>query len=98
VLLSCPTSWGEHANHGLFDAFLLRDEVHGAGPESRHLCMAVPNNSHYQSCVTGNPVRPEARVDATGLGHAPTEPGVDLPDVAEEQLTHSVRQASERSE
>jgi hypothetical protein len=44
--------------------------------------------------VTSNPVRPEARVDANGLVHAPTEPGVGLQGFAEEQLTHSVRRAS----
>lgn len=49
---------------------------------------------HRQSFVASSPVRPEACVAANGLARTPTEPGVDLPDFAEEQRTHSVRQAS----
>jgi hypothetical protein len=47
-------------NHGLFDAFMLCAEIHGAGLESQHLCMAVPNNTYYEGFVTTNPEWPEA--------------------------------------
>jgi L-alanine-DL-glutamate epimerase-like enolase superfamily enzyme len=70
----------------LAEAFMLRAEVHGAGPESQHLCMAVPNNTYYESFVTSNPVRRESCVDDEGFVAAPTAPGVGLPDFAEEQL------------
>jgi L-alanine-DL-glutamate epimerase-like enolase superfamily enzyme len=63
----------------LADSFRLRAEVHGGGPTSVHLCMAIPNTTYYESLVTSNPVIREPLVDATGLVHAPTTPGVGLP-------------------
>lgn len=63
----------------LADAFRIRAEVHGGGPASAHLCMALPNTTYYESLVTTNPVVREDLVDANGMVQAPTEPGVGLP-------------------
>jgi L-alanine-DL-glutamate epimerase-like enolase superfamily enzyme len=60
----------------LADAFRLRAEVHGGGLVNTHLCMAVPNTTYYESLVPGNPVIREPAVDACGLVHAPTAPGI----------------------
>ncbi len=60
----------------LADAFRLRAEVHGGGLEHIHLCMAFPNTTYYESIVKTNPVVREAVVDAQGLVHAPTQPGI----------------------
>lgn len=35
--------------------------------------------TYYESLVTSNPVRRERAVDADGLVHAPTGPGIALP-------------------
>ena len=54
----------------LADAFRLRAEVHGPEITSRHLCMAVPNTTYFESLVTsttgdqeagGGPRRPRPR-------------------------------------
>jgi L-alanine-DL-glutamate epimerase-like enolase superfamily enzyme len=58
------------------DSFRLRAEVHGGGLAHRHLCMAIPNTTYYESLVMTNPVVREAAVDSQGLVHAPTGPGV----------------------
>lgn len=71
----------------LAEAFMVTAEVHGAGPESQHLCMAIPNNTYYESFVSSNPVTREDVVTAKGLVHAPTDPGVGLPPVIQEQLS-----------
>jgi hypothetical protein len=63
----------------LAESFGLRAEVHGPKIPHEHLCMAVPNNTYYESLVTSNPVRRERCVDANGIVHAPTAPGVGLP-------------------
>lgn len=63
----------------LADSFRLRAEVHGAGPEAQHLCMAIPNTTYYESLVASNPVRRAPEVDANGMVHAPTECGIGLP-------------------
>lgn len=63
----------------LADAYRLRAEVHGPGMAHRHLCMAVSNNTYYESLVTSNPVRRESGIDARGLVHAPAGPGIALP-------------------
>jgi L-alanine-DL-glutamate epimerase-like enolase superfamily enzyme len=63
----------------LADAFRLRAEGHGPIIPHQHLCMAISNNTYYESLVTANPVRRESCVDANGLVHAPTAPGVGLP-------------------
>jgi L-alanine-DL-glutamate epimerase-like enolase superfamily enzyme len=60
----------------LADAYHLRAEVHGMGLESAHLCMAIKNNTYYESLVWGNPTTRESLVDANGLVHGPKEPGV----------------------
>jgi hypothetical protein len=48
--------------------------------------MAIPNCTYYESLVTSNPVTREARVGSDGLVHAPTEPGIALPDFARESV------------
>ncbi len=58
------------------DSFRLRAEVHGGGLPNIHLCMAIPNTTYYESLVMENPVPKDPIVDAHGLVHAPTEPGV----------------------
>jgi L-alanine-DL-glutamate epimerase-like enolase superfamily enzyme len=60
----------------LADSFRLRAEVHGGGLIHRHLCMAIPNTSYYESLVVTNPVLREMAVDEHGLVHAPTAPGI----------------------
>jgi len=60
----------------LADAFRLRAEVHGSDIINAHLCMAIPNTTYYESLVRTNPVVREARVDSSGLIHAPTAPGI----------------------
>lgn len=60
----------------LAESFGLRAEVHGMGIVNRHLCMAIPNTTYYESLVASNPVVREPCVDANGLVHAPTEAGV----------------------
>ncbi len=60
----------------LADAYHLRAEVHGMGVESAHLCMAIKNNTYYESLVWGNPTTREALVDANGMVHGPKGPGV----------------------
>jgi len=60
----------------LADAFHLRAEVHGGGLVNIHLCMAIANTTYYESLVTSNPVVRESVVDAQGLVHAPTAPGI----------------------
>lgn len=58
------------------DSLRLRAEVHGGGIANLHLCMAVPNTTYYESLVTSIPAVREPLVDADGLVHAPTEPGI----------------------
>ena len=60
----------------LADAYLLTAEIHGGGPASTQLCMAIPNTTYYESLVDSNPVRRSPEVDADGLVHAPTIPGM----------------------
>jgi L-alanine-DL-glutamate epimerase-like enolase superfamily enzyme len=60
----------------LADAFRLRAEVHGGGLVHRHLCMAISNTTYYESLVMTNPAVREPAVDAQGLVHAPTAPGI----------------------
>ncbi|MFJ8713732.1 enolase C-terminal domain-like protein [Streptomyces violaceus] len=63
----------------LADAYRLRAEVHGPEIPNRHLCMAISNTTYYESLVMGNPIGRESGIDAHGLVHAPTGPGVALP-------------------
>ena len=67
----------------LADAFMMRAEVHGAGPVSRELCMAIPNNSFYESFVNSNPVVRESLVGDDGMVHASTAPGIGWTDLPE---------------
>ena len=60
----------------LADAFRLRAEVHGGGLVHRHLCMAFPNTTYYESLVMTNPVVRESVVDEQGMVHAPTAAGI----------------------
>jgi L-alanine-DL-glutamate epimerase-like enolase superfamily enzyme len=60
----------------LADAFRLRAEVHGGGIVNTHLCMAINNTTYYESLIRTNPAEREAAVDAQGLVHAPTLPGI----------------------
>ncbi|MEV6012963.1 enolase C-terminal domain-like protein [Streptomyces sp. NPDC051976] len=60
----------------LAESYLMRAEVHGGGLLHTHLCMAIANTTYYESLVTANPVRREDRVDAAGLVHASTAPGI----------------------
>ena len=60
----------------LADAFRLRAEVHGGGLLNAHLCMAIPNTTYYESLVKTIPLTREPMVDASGLVHAPTAPGI----------------------
>jgi L-alanine-DL-glutamate epimerase-like enolase superfamily enzyme len=59
----------------LADAYHLRAEVHGMGVVSEHLCMAIPNNTYYESRVSGNPIQVEPVVDSDGMVHARMAPG-----------------------
>ncbi len=63
----------------LADSFQLRAEVHGSDIVNAHLCMAIPNTSYYESLITSNQVQKKPEVDAGGLVHAPTSPGIALP-------------------
>jgi L-alanine-DL-glutamate epimerase-like enolase superfamily enzyme len=63
----------------LADAFRLRAEVHGMGPYSQHLCMAISNTTYYESLVMSTDVTREAVVDPQGLVHAPEGVGLGLP-------------------
>lgn len=69
----------------LADSFRLRAEVHGPTEPAVHLCMAIPNNTYYESLVTSNPVVREARVGPDGLVQAPSTPGIALPDFVQER-------------
>ncbi|MGW5363212.1 enolase C-terminal domain-like protein [Actinopolymorpha pittospori] len=60
----------------LADAFRIRAEVHGGGAVNRHLCMAIPNTTYYESLIYSNPVQREAAVGPDGHVQAPTEPGI----------------------
>lgn len=64
----------------LADAYRLRAEVHGSDIPNQHLCMAISNTTYYESLVTSVRVVRERAVDADGLIHAPTGPGIALPD------------------
>jgi L-alanine-DL-glutamate epimerase-like enolase superfamily enzyme len=62
----------------LADAFRLRAEVHGPGLNSRHLCMAIPNTTYYESLITSTTVAADPVVDAHGMVHAAQSPGIGL--------------------
>jgi len=60
----------------LAEAFLLRAEVHAPGLVNRHLCMAIRNNTYYESIIDSNPVRRPDEVDDRGMVQAPLAIGV----------------------
>ena len=60
----------------LAEAYHLRAEVHGGSLEHAHLCMALRNNSYYESLVRTNPVVREARVNKDGFIKIPSHPGI----------------------
>lgn len=60
----------------LADSFQMRAEVHGGGLAARHLCMAIPNTTYYESLVFTNPVRRPLEVDDRGMVRATSEPGI----------------------
>lgn len=61
----------------LADAYRLRAEVHGMGPISRSLCMAIPNTTAYEALVWGNPIVTDPCVGPDGMVHASQTPGID---------------------
>jgi L-alanine-DL-glutamate epimerase-like enolase superfamily enzyme len=63
----------------LADAFRIRAEVHGPEITSRHLCMAIPNTTYFESLVTSTTVTKKPEIDLDGFVHAPTGPGIALP-------------------
>jgi L-alanine-DL-glutamate epimerase-like enolase superfamily enzyme len=72
------------------DAFRLRAEVHGPGLIHQHLCMAISNNTYYESLVTSNPVVREYCVDDHGLVHAPSVPGLGFEQMWEQANSGSI--------
>jgi len=60
----------------LADSFQLTAEVHGGGPANLQVCLAIRNNSYYESLITANPIVVESGIDRQGKIHAPTLPGV----------------------
>lgn len=60
----------------LAESYQLRAEVHGSGIVSRQLCMAIPNNTYYESRVSGNPIMVEECVRADGTVSVPDAPGI----------------------
>lgn len=62
----------------LADAYRLRAEIHGNTISARHLCMAIPNTTYYESLVMSNPVRREWGIDSNGVVAAPAGPGIGL--------------------
>ena len=54
----------------------MNAEVHGGGLSNLHICLAIRNNSFYESLVTSNPIDVEAGIDREGFIHAPDGPGI----------------------
>lgn len=63
----------------LAEAFRTRAEVLGDEIPSRHLSMAIPNTTFFESLITANPVVKKPEVDSDGFLHAPLDPGIALP-------------------
>lgn len=64
----------------LADAYLIPAEVHQSGPISRHLCMAIPNTTYYESRIVGPTIERESGIDSDGQVHAPSLPGFGFED------------------
>jgi L-alanine-DL-glutamate epimerase-like enolase superfamily enzyme len=60
----------------LADAFQMTAEVHGGGPANLQICLAIRNNSYYESLIPCNPIEVEPGIDREGHIHASTLPGV----------------------
>ncbi|HEX2910871.1 MAG TPA: enolase C-terminal domain-like protein [Chloroflexia bacterium] len=60
----------------LADSFQMTAEVHGGGLANLHVCLAIRNNSFYESLIPCNPIEVEPEIDREGFIHAPTGPGV----------------------
>ncbi len=60
----------------LADSFQMTAEVHGGGPANLAICLAIRNNSYYESLVTSNPIDVEPGIDRDGFIHASKLPGV----------------------
>lgn len=60
----------------LADAFQMTAEVHGGGEANLQICLAIRNNSYYESLVTCNPIDVEPGIDREGFIHPPTGTGV----------------------
>ena len=60
----------------LAEAHHLRAKVHGGSLEHAHLCLALRNNTYYESLIRGNPVVREARVNEHGNIKISTHPGI----------------------
>jgi L-alanine-DL-glutamate epimerase-like enolase superfamily enzyme len=63
----------------LADSFNIRAEVHGSDAPNRHLVMAIPNTTYYESLVTSTTTTRERYVNADGMVLAPVGPGIGLP-------------------
>ncbi len=60
----------------LADAFQMTAEVHGGGPANLQICLAIRNNSFYESLIPCNPIDVELGIDREGFIHAPNRSGV----------------------
>lgn len=60
----------------LADAFQMTAEVHGGGPANLAICLAIRNNTYYESLIPCNPIVVEAEIDRSGHIHASNLPGV----------------------
>jgi L-alanine-DL-glutamate epimerase-like enolase superfamily enzyme len=60
----------------LADSFQMTAEVHGGGPANLQVCLAIRNNTYYESLVDSNPIVVEPGIGRDGRIHAPESPGV----------------------
>jgi L-alanine-DL-glutamate epimerase-like enolase superfamily enzyme len=63
----------------LAESFHVRAEVLGDEVPSRHLSMAIPNTTFYESLITSTTVSKKPEIDNEGFLQAPSEPGIALP-------------------
>jgi L-alanine-DL-glutamate epimerase-like enolase superfamily enzyme len=60
----------------LADAFQMTAEVHGMGPDNLQLCLAIRNNTYYETLIPCNPIEVESCIDRQGNAHPSPLPGV----------------------
>ncbi len=60
----------------LADSFQMTAEVHGGGLPNLHVCLAIRNNSYYESLIASNPIDVEPGIDREGYIHAPGVVGI----------------------